>query len=212
MIIEGYMTVEPVYVLGAHKTATTSVVTMLNCHPKILCLYEVNLNNSFITKYGRQLLDIDPDFRPFFGELGDENINYKNLKEYLWGKGHDYIYIADKIPSTSTKYFEKSENKKCIVCIRDIRTWIAKKTVNDIYRVEHDIVPAAVDYLRFFIKSFLPPRNKVLHIKLEEIVRINSCVPKKTAEFLKVEFNENMKSWWQGIEEQMQRDVYKKKR
>jgi folate-dependent phosphoribosylglycinamide formyltransferase PurN len=59
------------FILGAHKIATSSMVTMLNNHPRILCLYKVNLVNPFITRYGKKLLNVDPKLRPFFGELND---------------------------------------------------------------------------------------------------------------------------------------------
>ena len=44
------------FIVGAHKTATSTLVGMLNCHPDIFILYETALNQSLISRHGRRFL------------------------------------------------------------------------------------------------------------------------------------------------------------
>ena len=47
---------QQLYLLGPQKTGTSSMVGLLNSHPKIFCMYEVNLTNHD-ERYGRQLIN-----------------------------------------------------------------------------------------------------------------------------------------------------------
>jgi hypothetical protein len=198
------------FILGAHKTATSSMVTMLNSHPRILCLYEVNLVNPFITRYGRKLLNFDPKLRPFFGELNDGIDNYHLMHEYLNSYYREYICFGDKIPIPSNDLFYKHSGKEKFFCIRNVRTWLAKKTTKKLYHTKFNIVPAAVDYAIFFLSSFKIKKSNLFHIRFEDFLIPDSKIPLDVANFLNIDCPDEMKQWWNGIGVTMEGDVLKK--
>lgn len=54
------------FITGAPKTATSTLVGILNCHPNIFILYETYLNQGWLSKYGKRFLAKYPNARYLF--------------------------------------------------------------------------------------------------------------------------------------------------
>ena len=62
------------FILGAGKTATTSLCGLLNSHPDVFVMCEVLLNHSQISRYGTKLIKAVPELLPcFFRAHGDRS-------------------------------------------------------------------------------------------------------------------------------------------
>ena len=49
------------FVIGLMSTGTSSLVGLLNSNKNIFVMYEVDLKNNFISKYGKQILRALPN-------------------------------------------------------------------------------------------------------------------------------------------------------
>ena len=71
------------FVIGLMSTGTSSLVGLLNSHKNIFVMYEVDLKNNFISKYGKQILRSLPESRPFFNEFRYKNTSYEINRKTL---------------------------------------------------------------------------------------------------------------------------------
>lgn len=84
-----------VFIIGPHKTGTSTLNGLLNCSPRALVLYEVELFQSTITKYGHKLIETCPVIRPLLGVAERWIEPYKALAGTLSILGHDYSVVGD---------------------------------------------------------------------------------------------------------------------
>jgi hypothetical protein len=82
------------------------------------------------------------------------------------------------------------------VTIRDLRTWLAKRSIREIYALDADVVSTACQYVRFLIKSRLA--KNVLLIRLEDAVQDLQTQIEKASTFLGQEI-ELPERWWEHI-------------
>jgi hypothetical protein len=186
------------FIVGAHKTATSTLVGMLNCHPDIFILYETELNQSLINRHGSRFLKQYPDARYLFRHSEDFHALYSQFQIFLEQKGYFYQYIGSKLPGLDHHFLEKLDEYRVIFNIRDIRTWLCKNTIVKKYETEYDVVPAAIDYCSVFLKSFRLPR--VFHLRMEDLICNDQKVIAEMEIFLQINLQSHLKDWWEKIE------------
>ncbi len=186
------------FIVGAHKTATSTIVGMLNCHPDIFILYETELNQSLINRHGSRFLKQYPDARYLFRHSENLDSLYSQLQKFLEQKGYFYRYIGSKLPGLDPQFLETLNEYSVIFNIRDIRTWLCKNTIVKKYETEHDVVPAAIDYCSIFLQSFRLPR--VFHHRMEDLIQNDQKVISEMGDFLQVDLQCHLKDWWEKIE------------
>jgi hypothetical protein len=185
------------FILGSYKTATSTLVGMLNCHPEIFLLYETQLYNGEISKYGKQFLNKYSNMRYLFRFSESIDTLYDELHQVMIRSGYPYKYIGDKLPYLDTRLMPEFKNSKIIFNIRDIRTWLAKEQVTAIFVNGIDTVPIAIDYCVSFFKSFLFP--DVFHCKMEELINSNKKVISDLSRFLDLSLMPYLDEWWDNV-------------
>lgn len=183
-----------VFIIGPHKTGTSTLVGILNQHPDIFILYETFLFRSIPSKYGIRFLKKYPKARYLFRSYANITELYIKLNNFLKKKGFNFQIIGDKYPTIDTKILKFFEDQKIIFTIRDIETWLCKNKILSIYKHYRDIIPVALDYSIFFLKSFL--LKDVLHIRLEDLIYENEKVIRDIGEFLKIDLFNYAKNYW----------------
>jgi hypothetical protein len=192
------------FIIGAHKTATSTLVGMLNCHPDIFILYETELNQSLINRHGNRFLTQYPDARYLFRHTESLHTLYPQLQEFLEKKGYVYKYIGSKLPGLDPHFLNEVRECRVIFTVRDIRTWLCKNTIAMKYITEHDVVPAAIDYCSIFLRSFTLPR--VFHLRMEDLIHDDQKVVGEMGGFLQMDLQGYLTNWWDKIENQDRND------
>src|SRR5690554_6058716 len=146
---------EVLFIQGPEKTGTSTITGILNCHPDIFILFENYLAQTNITKYGNQLLERYPEARQFFRKEEDYGVPVNELFSYLEAKepSFSYKYVGTKINSLDPGITQKINNHKIIFMKRDVKSWLLKESIIDMYRTDLDVVRPAVDYLKYIILS-----------------------------------------------------------
>jgi hypothetical protein len=190
---------EILFIQGVQKTGTSTLVGILNCHPEIFMLYEMGMYKTQVSKYGNQLLKELPEARRLFRNYLDIGIPYKNLagclKKHIADK--NYRYVGDKIISLDPKETRRSNVYKTIYTMRDVRTWLCKEQIINHYRTDLDVVPVAIDYLRFIIGTYKHP--DCLRIRLEDLIDQNNQVLSSITSFLGLDLVAFADNWWMKI-------------
>ena len=186
------------FIAGAHKTATSTLVGMLNCHPDIFILYETALYEPHITRHGKRFLAQYPDARYLFRSSEDISYLYSQLREFLAAKGYRYKYVGDKLPGLDPEFLGTLGAFKVIFTVRDVRTWLCKNLVVRKYVTEHDIVPSAIDYCACFLNSF--KLSHAFHVRMEDLIANNGTLIQGMGQFLELDLHDHLKTWWDKIE------------
>jgi hypothetical protein len=187
------------FILGAGKTATTSLCGLLNSHPDVFVMCEVLMNRTDISRYGTKLLGAEPELLPcFFRSPGaDAMDNYRRARKILCDKGHARRFFGDKVVGIDSGYADAYLDVQVIYSVRPVQEWIAKDSIRTWYPLEMDIVPFAVQYAKHFIESFLLP--KVHHVRIEEYLKDNAGVVRDIWSFLGLEPPAGAERWWETI-------------
>ena len=188
---------EIIFIIGAHKTATSTLVGMLNCHPEIFLLYENELYQPHISRHAKRFLAQYPDARFLFRSSEDLQTLYSQLQEFLKSKGYPYKYVGDKLPGLNANFHVTLNAFKVIFSVRDIRTWLGKDLVVRKYGMKQDVIPAAIDYSICFLKSF--KLSQVFHVRMEDLISQNEMLLKELGKFLSLDLNHDIQNWWKKI-------------
>jgi hypothetical protein len=184
------------FVIGPHKTFTSSLVGLLNSCPDIFLLYETEPYAARPTKWALRLLKNKPELRKCFAKRNDIEGAYRTLYEHLCIRGNGFRYFGDKIATIDDGYFDLLPTFKKIVTIRDVRTWLAKDSIRKAYALDGDIVPTACQYVRFLIKSRFA--SDVHLIRLEDAIEDFGLQAGRISTFL----GHDLKvppQWWQTV-------------
>ena len=187
------------FIQGVHKTGTSTLVGILNCHPEIFMLYETDMAKLRIGKHGNELLEGYPKARRFFYNTVDIGAPYKEFLSYLYQlhpNKKKYRYFGNKIISFDPEITNRSRSNqyKTIYTMRDIRSWLCKEAIVRFYRTDLDIVPVAIEYLRFIIGTYKHP--DCLRIKLEDMIERNEEVLSALSSFLDLDIKTFADQWW----------------
>jgi hypothetical protein len=186
------------FVVGPHKTFTSSLVGFLNACPDVFLLYETEPYAARPTKWALRLLENKPELRKCFAKGDEIERTYRTLYQHLCVGRSEFLYFGDKIATIDDSHFDLFRKFKKIVTIRDLRTWLAKESIREAYALDADIVPAACQYVRFLIKSRLA--DDVLLITLEEAVENLRRQQKRISAFLGDDLN-IPREWWRSVGE-----------
>lgn len=185
------------FVIGPHKSSTSSLVGILNCHPGIFMLYETDLTRPAITKYGLQLLERLPQARRFFHLTDNVETSYRAFARFLCDHtGNEYLYTGDKIVTMDLAKFQDVD-AKFIFPIRDLRTWLAKDTIIRYYRTDIDAVPVAIDFVRYAIDARRFPSG--LCISMEDLIQENDVAVSRLGEHLELDLAARASRWWEKV-------------
>ncbi|MCG3139082.1 MAG: hypothetical protein HJJLKODD_02960 [Phycisphaerae bacterium] len=187
----------PCFVIGASNTATSTMLGLLNCHPEIFILFEVQLAGGEISSYGRQLLEAFPQVRAYFRPSEDYGQPYRQLRQYFAGREHCYRYLGDKIPTLRTGLLQAVQNYPVIFMVRDLRTWLGKNSVIYDYYLEPDVVPAALAYVRLLMQACTLPQ--VLVVRMEDLLHDPAATMRQLDRFLKLDVSAHAVEWWSKI-------------
>lgn len=187
------------FVLGAGKTATTSLCGLLNSHPDVFMMCEVLLNNSHVSRYGNKLVKAEPELLPcFFRAAGADRLeNYRRAHEILRAKGHAKRLFGDKLVGIDSNFAGDFKDCRVIYSVRRLPEWIAKDSVRAWFPLDVDVVPFAVQYTKHFVESFLLPR--IYHVRMEAFLRKNAEVVHDIWRFLELEPPAKAETWWETI-------------
>lgn len=191
---------QQLYILGPQKTGTSSMVGLLNSHPKIFCMYEVNLNQPIMKRYGIQLINALPNSLRYFNEYGDLENNINELfKEIQKSKFESqYKYFGDNIITLNPYLTVNHQASKTIFMTRDITTWLCKEGIKKNYGTSIDILNPSVEYFKFLANSFNVKRS--IRIKMEDLVINGDMVLEKLQFFLNLEEEKFPKNWYQNLD------------
>jgi hypothetical protein len=188
-----------VFVLGAGKTATTSLCGLLNSHPDVFMMCEVELNKSHVSRYGNKLVKAQPDLLPcFFRAPGSEWLeNYRKAHEVLRTKGFAKGRFGDKLVGIDSSYAKDFKDCRVIYSVRRLPEWIAKDSIREWFPLDLDVVPFATQYVKHFVESFLLPR--IYHVRMEAFLKKNASVVREIWQFLEIDPPEKAELWWETI-------------
>jgi hypothetical protein len=187
------------FITGTVKTASSSLVGLLNRHPDIFILYDTALAADPPTRRARLFLAKFPDARPFFRPGEDLVALYSEFESWLASRGYRYRIFGDKVLSLSVDVLHRLSARPVIYCVRDLRTWLVKRQVRQSYLVEDNVVPAAVLFCRQFLESFRLPWR--LHMSAEQFVERNDEAIASVERFLGLDLADVAEAWWDKLGE-----------
>lgn len=187
------------FILGAPKTASTSLCGLLNSHPDVFVMCEVFFNNSLISRYGTKLIKAHPEFLPcFFRAAGSDTLeNYRRGHALLRSQGYAGRYFGDKFVTMDSNYADAFRDCRVIYSVRPLPEWIAKDSVRGWFALDMDAVPFAVQYTKHFVESFLLPR--VHHVRMEFFIGDNADTVRGIWQFLEMDPPEKAELWWETV-------------
>lgn len=160
-------------------------------------LYEVELFQSTITKYGHQLIETCPVMRPLLGVAERWIDPYKALAGTLSILGHDYSVVGDKIVSMDPGVLCCFDSAQIVVTGRRFSTWCCKRQIINCYRTDLDLIPAARDFLRFW--TIAGTRPNVMRVRLEDLVGNTAVTCQRIADFTGLDDVASISEWWEMI-------------
>ena len=161
-----------VFITGAFKTATSSMLAAMNMHPDFYMLFELYDT----PKMRPRFLEFYPDAAFINKNLNREEL-YVETEKFIAKKGYNYKYFGDKI-ATSDKtmnYQMLQELDKLgdyiIFMIRDLQYWTAKM-VRMPKHIKYfsptcNIAEMVFKYIAYFLNSY---KISCIHIKTEELI------------------------------------------
>lgn len=175
------------FIGGAHKTGTSTMVQLLNSHNDIFIFYEgfifTNGNkrsewrlNNFLNKHS------DCSF------LKDKKFDNYNI----FANKFNYKICGDKIPLQTI--FPVDKEFKLILMVREIKTWLAKPYLKKAYLIDQPtkILLKYIYYYNNFLKKY--SNKDILIIDMNEYMEPEK-INKKVFKFLNLDkpFNNE---WW----------------
>jgi hypothetical protein len=188
------MQTDLLFVTGAHKSSTSTLVGFLNSHPEIFVGYEMNVCSNIPSKYSKRFLKHFPQAHQYFRYNPNYCLPYRQLSNWLKQQGYSYRYLGDKIPTLNPDILSKTNSSKTIFIVRDLESWLLKDFIQDLYLTRHNVVPAACDLVSFLIKSRVTPN--VLVLSMHEFLYSIDDATLKIADFLKLDASDFKKDWF----------------
>jgi len=190
------MNTELLFVIGAYKSGTTTLMGMFNCHNDIYLEGELFGHKKSMDRFKRDNPDVvascSMENRPKF---------YKDYIRYLGGvkKVDNYVYVGEKIATLSFGDFLEIKDSKSIFICRDIRTWLAKPALPNIPACKKKkwATQFAVEYTAMLIRSFGLP--KCYRIKMEDLLTDNSKMLKEIGNFIDMPLELDLDRWWERM-------------
>lgn len=184
------------FVTGAHKTGTSTLLGMLNNHDDIYLEFELFGNPTYTEKF----LERYPDAAPIFNKT-KRQFFYREFQKYITRlpKVSDATYVGEKFPSLRFDQIRQVREAKILYIIRDLTTWLLKrdqlKTVYPDLQWPNEM---AVEYLTTFLRTFTLP--DCFRIRMEDMIGRNDVTRGRISRYLNIpDFKEETKGWWLDI-------------
>lgn len=186
------MSTEYLFIAGTHKTGTSTILGVLNSHPEVLIMYEYLNNYPKVSNsdhiYNKALSGKLNGHINSLKKKGDSNPITKILDDTLEivskNREHPYRFFGSKFAGLN-KNLDLIRRHNCIYSIRDLKTWLAKPSINSLYSARRNkrmFTSTAADYTMNFIRTF--GYDNCLRISMEEFVLdTHSAVSKIDARF-----------------------------
>lgn len=208
---------ELLFILGAPKTCTSSLLSMLNCHPDIFIMSEAFMEkvpkicgNKICSHFKKHPNDIIHKGVPL-------DLGYARAKKMVESRGKKYVYFGDKWarlqkPKRMNGWFKEFGENKVIFTVRDIRTWLSHNTVKNMQSLDDPnvIMSKAIRYVYLFLKALTLPN--VICVTLDEFVSDNDATIDKLDAWLpNVSLRPHVENWWEktGSYEDSNKMIYK---
>jgi hypothetical protein len=188
-----------VFITGAFKTATSSMVAAINTHPDFYILYEI-----FDTpKMKKRVLDFYPDAKFMHSiEKFDRERLYDEAEKFIAGKGFKYKYfgdkiaVSDKIMCYNTLRELNSIGDYILFMVRDLQYWVAKMTKKEAhikyFSKSGDIAEMIKKYVLYFLYSY---KIDCIRIKTEELINGGYNWVKPVSTYVGEDFSTAV-GWW----------------
>jgi len=173
------------------------MVGFLNSHPDIFVGYEMRIPTARPSKYAIKFLAKYPETRKFFHYDADYASAYRKLADWLAARGFSYKFFGDKSPNLDPPGLAAIAAHPVLFMVRDIRSWLAKDGVIQIYQSKHDVTPCAIAYTDILMRSHLLPN--VLHVGMSEFFSDLARVKHKIADWLGADLAGFRDDWWASV-------------
>ena len=187
---------KPFIIGGAHKCATSSLVSLINSNSHAFSLYETDMNSQMPTKYAQRFFTKYPDSREFFYSHQSAAEPYFKLQDFLMKCGYNFSVVGDKLPSHDENFFRQFREFRLVYACRRPESWIAK--VNDYYFAQSDLRPALYQYLKGLINAYHHPDR--IFVAYETFLAENWRVTTEIANFLGLPREDRMYEWWSSFQ------------
>jgi hypothetical protein len=188
------------FIYGAQKTATSTLCGIINCHPKILLLYEAfNMHpkiSNYDEKYINKINALGPIMKNNKYSIGECYIH----SEKIFNNNKNYIYFGGKLAGIDFKIEATHPKFKFIYTVRDLRTWIVKDSINSMYNIKKNkkiFTQTNVKYVKQFINTFR--YKNCIRISHDDIVCETQKVISKIENFIDIELSNYTKDWHNKI-------------
>jgi len=192
---------ELLMVLGAHKTGTSTIVGILNCHPDIFVSHEW-FPRKRVNKYGQRLYEVyKVPVRERIKHKKPAKNAFNNLQKNYYRAGFKYKYVGDKWAILDPirridRWTEEFESVKTIFVVRDVKTWAAHNMVRHIDKCDENILNPLIRYVYYFVNSF--KLDDALRVRMEDMIDCPEATVKQIACFLDVD-DYHMQHWWNKV-------------
>lgn len=184
------------FVAGAYKSGTTTLMGMLNCHKDIYLEGELFGHKKSMNRFTSQNPDVVASCR-----MESRATFYSDYIRYLKNaKNKDnYAYVGEKIATLSFDDFLDVKDSKTIFVCRDIRTWLAKSALPNIPVCKNKKWASqfAVEYTEMLIRSF--GLSKCYRIKMEDLLGDNQRILREIGEFINMPLEIDLDKWWERM-------------
>lgn len=183
------------FVLGLHNTATSTLVAMLNSHPRILVCYETWGQPPMLTRYGLDLCREEPALREIFDGRLDMAAAYERAGRMLAERGHSYDWVGDKRVVFTAAELEALGGCPAVYVWRPVEEWLLKREVRRAYATDFDAKVPALHFLRCL--NVAVSQERWLCLSMSEIFQDPTAFFAKVSGLLGVECSKFDHEWWQ---------------
>lgn len=189
------------FIMGAPKTCTSSILGMLNCNPDIFIMYEAFMSKKI--KSGDKILSKHRIHAGVINKKHSMTKIYKGLDNVV---GKNYKYFGDKwarLDDTRVlaKWIEELKPHNVIFTVRDLKTWLVHNVVvskQKLHRGGEHLANNIIRYVYYYISSFKLPHCE--RIRLEDFVGDNDAIINRLDNFLpNVSLRPHVEDWWEKI-------------
>ncbi len=187
-------------ILGAPKTGTTTATAICNADPRSHFLFEVDFSRPSHAPRNLEIIQNFADAFKLFGAPPAHDVGRKLGELLRANPGLEERFSAAfgvKLPGIRPALLDANKDLPVVFTVRNIRTWLCKNTNIETFRAKDrkNIVPTAVAYTKFFLKSF--ERDNILRLRLVDLFRDDGTYwPRMLSGFLGIDYDE-IKNWWE---------------
>lgn len=191
------------FVVGAGRSGTSLLASMIDAHPQLTCGMEVASVNCLSGKYCKNLTLVDERLLCLERACLDMSLTVKND----WGNKvtTEQIAFLDAVAHAETAFFHHFATQKIVYVLRDGRSCVASKMKRMGKSVEQAIASwrrslHMLDWLREHAS------DRLLEIRFEDLLSDSETVLSSVAQFLGQSYHPDM---LKGPENPIMPDIYK---